>query len=74
VKRASRAFERLHRSDYNTVLDALQQCDDANAREIRELRREIGDLSHTIKRLVALLSSLGATEEAIANALKRMIG
>jgi hypothetical protein len=74
VRRAGRAFERLHRSDYLTVLGALQQCDDANAREIRDLRREIGDQSHTIKRLAALLKELGATEEAINEALKRVIG
>ena len=74
MKRASRAYERLHRADYRDVLAALQQCDDANAREIRELRREVGDQSHTIKRLGALLRDLGATEDAIANALKRMIG
>jgi hypothetical protein len=74
VRRAGRAYERLHRSDYRDILGALQQCDDANAREIRDLRREIGDQSHTIKRLSALLNELGATEEAINEALKRVIG
>jgi DNA-binding transcriptional regulator YhcF (GntR family) len=74
MRRASRAYERLHRSDYVTVLAAMQQCDDANAKEIRDLRREIGDQSHTIRRLTALLATLGATEEAINAALKRIVG
>jgi acetoin utilization deacetylase AcuC-like enzyme len=74
VRRAGRAYERLHREDYRDILAALQQCDDANAKEIRDLRREIGDQTHTIKRLSALLAELGATVEAIDEALKRVIG
>jgi hypothetical protein len=71
MKRAGRAYERLHRQGYPDVLAALQQCDDANAKEIRELRRLISDQIVTIAQLTDLLKELSVSDETINAALKK---